>query len=111
MSHFAEIDENNVVVRVIVAEQDFIDSGAVGDPKNWVQTSFNASIRKNFAAKGYMYDKEKDMFITKKPFDSWVLDDETGTYKASIERPKDDDDTAVHRWNEESKNWQKEKIR
>ncbi len=41
MSHFAEIDQDNIVVRVIVAEQDFINSGAVGDPRQWIQTSYN----------------------------------------------------------------------
>ena len=64
MSHFAEIDDNGLVKRVIVAEQDFIDSGAVGDAANWIQTSYNNNIRKQFAGIGYTYDAAKDKFIS-----------------------------------------------
>ena len=60
MSHFAEINSDNIVQRVIVAEQDFINSGAVGDSFNWVQTSYNGNFRKNYAGTGYTYDKSKD---------------------------------------------------
>ncbi len=59
MSHFAHVDENNIVTQVIVAEQDFINSGAVGDPSSWIQTSYNTyagqhknggtPLRKNYA--------------------------------------------------------------
>lgn len=78
MSHFAHIDENNVVTNVIVAEQDFIDSGAVGDPKRWIQTSYNARIRKNYAGIGYVYDAVRDAFIPPKPTKGkWKLDEET----------------------------------
>ena len=63
MSHFAEIDGNGTVKRVIVAEQDFIDSGAVGDAANWIQTSYNNNIRKQFAGIGFTYDSVKDKFI------------------------------------------------
>lgn len=96
MSHFAEIDENGVVKRVIVAEQDFIDSGKVGDPKNWVQTSYNTirgkhrlggtPLRKNYAGVGYTYDKERDAFIPPAPknIEAFDFDEE-----ACIWRPKD----------------------
>ena len=77
MSHFAEIDKDGTVLRVIVAEQDFIDSGAVGDPSNWVKTSYNtkggvhekggAPLRKNYAGRGYKYDKTLDAFIPPEP--------------------------------------------
>jgi hypothetical protein len=62
MSHFARI-ENNTVVEVIVAEQDFIDSGAVGDPTQWIQTSYTNSIRGCFAGVGYTYDPVADQFV------------------------------------------------
>ena len=53
MSHFAEIDNNGVVLRVIVAEQDFINSGTVGDSFNWIQTSYNNNFRKQYASADY----------------------------------------------------------
>jgi len=79
MSHFAEIDSSNIVLRIIVAEQDFIDSGAVGDKNNWIQTSYNTqggvhyapnsntpdggvALRKNYAGEGYTYDATRDAF-------------------------------------------------
>jgi hypothetical protein len=71
MSHFARV-ENNIVVEVIVAEQDFIDSGAVGDPAKWIQTSYNTingvhvlggtPLRKNYAGIGFIYDPVADEF-------------------------------------------------
>ena len=87
MSHFAEISgSNNIVTRVIVAEQGFIDSGAVGTGSNWVQTSYNTyggvhygdvsgshapdggvALRKNYAGIGYTYDESRDAFISPQP--------------------------------------------
>jgi hypothetical protein len=71
MSHFAKV-ENNIVTQVIVAEQDVINSGLFGDPKSWIQTSYNTyngthrlggkPLRKNFAGIGYTYDPVKDEF-------------------------------------------------
>ena len=99
MSYFAQIGADNKVIRVIVAEQDFIDSGAVGDPLEWVQTSYNTyggehklggiPLRKNFASIGYEYDKVRDSFIPPKPYDSWVLDERTCNWVAPIELPID----------------------
>jgi hypothetical protein len=79
MSHFAQVDENDVVVQVIVAEQDFIDSGLVGDPASWIQTSYNTrngihygpdgepdggiALRGNYASIGYKYDRVNDVFL------------------------------------------------
>jgi len=78
MSHFAEISgSNNIVIRVIVAEQDFIDSGAVGTGSNWVRTSYNTRygvnklggtpLRKNYAGIGHTYDVGRDAFIAAQP--------------------------------------------
>ena len=71
MSHFAKV-ENNIVTQVIVAEQDVIDSGLFGDPKSFIQTSYNTRdgvhvlggtpLRKNFAGIGYIYDLVADEF-------------------------------------------------
>ena len=84
MSHFAEISgSNNIVTRVIVAEQDFINSGAVGTGSNWIQTSYNThggvhygqdgepdggvALRKNYAGVGYTYNSGSDAFISPQP--------------------------------------------
>ena len=79
MSHYAQIDENNIVINVIVAEEDFIQSGSVGDPNSWIQTSYNTygnvhqlggtPLRKNYAGIGYTYDSILDAFIPPKPRD------------------------------------------
>jgi hypothetical protein len=74
MSHFAEIDGNGIVKRVIVAEKNFINTGYVGDEFNWIQTSYNGNFRKQFAGIGFTYDKVNDVFIEPQPHPSWTLD-------------------------------------
>ena len=119
MSHFAEISgSNNIVIRVIVAEQAFINSGAVGDPANWIQTSYNThggvhygqdgeadggvALRKNYASIGYTYDEDKDVFIPSKPYASWILNEDSCLWEAPVARPDDD---KVYSWDEDSKAW------
>tara|TARA_Y100000310_G_scaffold292349_1_gene321026 strand:+ start:1261 stop:1581 length:321 start_codon:yes stop_codon:yes gene_type:complete len=102
MSHFAEIDGNGLVKRVIVAEQDFIDSGAVGDTANWIQTSYNNSIRKQFAGIGFTYDKTKDKFIAPQPFASWSLD-ANDDWQAPVAMPEDADKN--YYWDEDTTSW------
>lgn len=114
MSHFAEIDGNGIVLRVIVAEQDFIDSGAVGNPANWIQTSYNTyegvnkeggtALRKNYAGIGYIYDKVRDAFIPPKPFASWSLDTMKGIYKAPKTKPPIE--VLPLSWDEAKGDWQ-----
>ena len=82
MAHFAKV-ENGIVSQVIVAEQDFINSGAVGDPSSWVQTSYNTHagvhrnggtpLRKNYAGIGFVYDAGRDAFYPPSPYPSWSL--------------------------------------
>lgn len=113
MSHFAEIDKNGIVLRVIVAEEDFINSGAVGKPTNWVQTSYNTlagkhslngtPLRKNYAGVGYTYDKTRDAFIPPKTFPSWILNEETCQWESPIPYPTDGKD---YIWNETSLSWE-----
>ena len=74
-SLFAEIDSNGVVLRVIVADQRFIDSGKVGNPQNWIKTSSEGSVRKNYAGKGYIYDKTRDAFIPPKQSSNAVFNE------------------------------------
>ena len=100
MSHFAEL-KDGVVQRVIVAEQDFINSGAVGDSFNWVQTSYNNNFRKQFAGIGFTYDKDADVFIQPQPYPSWSLD-ENHDWQPPTPRP---DDGQKYVWNEETQAW------
>lgn len=85
MSHFAKV-ENNLVTQVIVAEPDFIATGALGDPAAWLQTSYNTignqhpegrPLRGNYAGIGYTYDAENDVFIAPKPSDDATLNTTT----------------------------------
>ena len=102
MSHFAEVDKDGMVLRVIVAEQDFINSGVVGDSFRWVQTSYNGNFRKNYAGVGYTYDKTRDAFIPPKSYSSWVLDEDVCRWKPPTPVP---DDGKKYNWDEESTSW------
>ena len=112
MSHFAEIDKDGVVKRVIVAEQDFINSGAVGDTWNWVQTSYNTyggqhtgggtPLRKNYAGIGYTYDSTADAFYAPRPFASWTLDTNTYLWNPPTAHPNDGN---RYTWNEGTRSW------
>jgi hypothetical protein len=102
-TYFAELNQDKTVKRVIVADQEFINSGAVGNPENWVETTLDGSKGKNYAAIGHTYDKDRDAFISPKPFDSWTLDEATARWKAPIEKPKDGKE---HRWEEPKVNWE-----
>jgi hypothetical protein len=102
MSHFAKI-ENNIVTEVIVAEQDFINSGLVGDSFLWVQTSYNGNFRKNYAAIGFTYDKTRDAFIPPQPYPSWTLNEDTCLWEAPVDYP---DDGNMYTWNETDQQWE-----
>ena len=112
MSHFAQIDENNIVTRVLVIEQDVIDTGLFGEPASWIQTSYNTSggvhslggtpLRKNYAGIGCTYDSTRDAFIEPKPYNSWVLNEDTCQYEPPILPPTDD---KFYRWDEDTTSW------
>ena len=105
MSHFAEISgSNNTVTRVLVAEQDFINSGIVGDSFNWVQTSYNGNFRKNYASAGFTYDKDRDAFIPPQPFPSWTFNE--NTYWWEPPQPLPARDEWKYTWNESSLSWE-----
>ena len=101
MAHFAKLN-SNVVTEVIVSEQDFINSGAVGDSFLWVQTSYNGNFRKNYAAVGYTYDKTKDAFIAPKPYPSWTLVEDTCQWEAPTAMPEDGQ---AYTWDEDTTSW------
>jgi hypothetical protein len=112
MSHFAQIDENNIVTRVLVIEQDVVDTGLFGEPSSFVQTSYNTQggvhklggtpLRKNYAGIGYTYDKNRDAFIPPKPYNSWVLNEDTCLYEAPTPMPTDD---KKYSWDENTTSW------
>lgn len=90
MAHFAEMDENNIVLRVIVVHNNELldDIGQESEQKGidfcvslfggrWVQTSYNGTIRKNYAGEGYTYDPQRDAFIAPQPGPEWTLDEAT----------------------------------
>lgn len=106
MAHFAQINSNNKVIRVIVADQEFIDSLPVQEGFQWIQTSYNTragihtnpdtgeqtevkALRKNYAGVGYSYDAQRDAFIPPKPYVSWVLNEFSCLYEAPTPRPND----------------------
>ena len=101
MAHFAEIDSNGIVQRVIVAERDFINSGAVGDEFNWIQCSFNGNFRKAFLNAGWKWDKTKEQFVAPQPYASWTLD-ASNDWQPPVAHP---DDGKNYDWNEGTTSW------
>jgi hypothetical protein len=112
MSHFAQIDGNNIVTQVLVIEQDVVDTGLFGEPSSFIQTSYNTQggvhklggtpLRKNYAGIGYTYDVNRDAFIPPKPFNSWVLNEDTCLYEAPTAMPTDD---KKYSWDENTTSW------
>ena len=108
MAHWAELDENNIVIQVTVGDNNDPngDEGYQWLVDNlggtWVQTSYNANIRKNFAGIGYTYDADRDAFIPIKPYESWLLNEDTCRWEAPTAFP---DDGAMYTWNEDTVSW------
>jgi hypothetical protein len=115
MAHFAQLNEENLVTQVIVvanqdtADQDGVENEAIGIEfctnllgGKWVQTSYNANIRKNYAGIGYKYDAALDAFIPPQPFASWTLNNETAQWEAPTPYPADD---KRYTWDEATTSW------
>jgi hypothetical protein len=119
MAHFAEIGENNTVLRVIVVDnKDIKDTFGVEQEEigiafcrkllggTWRQTSYNASFRKHYAGVGYTYDSVRDAFLPPKPYPSWVLNEETCLWEAPVPKPADADfPNRYYTWQEETVSW------
>lgn len=109
MAHFAEVDENNIVIRVLVVPDEEENRGQeylADDLKlggTWIQTSYNKKIRKNYAGIGMSYDPERDAFIPIQPYPSWTLDENTCGWFAPVPYPIDDN---IYKWNEELLEWE-----
>jgi hypothetical protein len=113
MAHYAKI-ESGLVTKVLVAEQDFIDT--LTDSTDWIQTSYNTSggvhsdggtpLRKNFAGIGFTYDSVRDAFISPQPYTSWILDEDTCRWEAPIPYPiVSEGGTEQYKWDEENIQW------
>ena len=117
MAHFAQLDENNIVTQVIVVSNDDIKDSEgneseltgmafckslLGPNTIWKQTSYNNSIRKNYAGIGFTYDATLDAFIAPKPFNSWILNETTCRWEAPIAYPNDRN---MYAWDEETTSW------
>lgn len=118
MAHFAEIDENNLVIRVLVVSNTEIEDGRFAsgeseqkgidflkellpDSQTWVQTSYNKNFRGRYATVGGTYDPVLDKFKPLKSFDSWVWNDTTNDWEAPVQPQP-----AGQVWNEEKGEWE-----
>ena len=106
MAHFAQIDEMGYVLQVLVVDnslehrgEDFL-ANELGLGGRWIQTSYNGNFRKQYAGVGFWYDDFHDVFISPKPFPSWILDPITWDWEAPIERPND-----LCYWDEDTLSW------
>ena len=114
MAHFAELDNNNTVLQVIVVNNDAIDStneeesGIVflqslfGQETKWKQTSYNGNLRKNFAGAGYSYSEEYDAFIAPNTHSGWVFNETLCQWRPPFPAPVDG---KVYYWDNSAENW------
>ena len=115
MAHFAELDAQNNVLRVLVVNNEVITIDgeekeqigidfltALCGSSTWKQTSYNHNFRKNYAGIGYTYDETRDAFIPPKPFPSWELNEDTCQWDAPIPYP---DDGKHYYWDEDTTSW------
>ena len=124
MAHFAELDGNNIVLRVVVVDDAHEEDGEnwceeFFGANNWKQTSYNThagvhyaanshtpdggiTLRKNYAGIGYSYDPVLDAFIPPQPFPSWLLDEDTCLWDSPVPKPGDGN---LYRWNESTQSW------
>jgi len=125
MAYFAQLNQNNVVIRVISVnnpvildenEQESEEIGIAfckslcGEETIWKQTSYNANFRVRYAGTGYTYDESLDAFIPPKPHNSWILNLQTCNWEAPVPMPEYDPQEGYYVWNEELNNWQFEKL-
>lgn len=124
MAHFAQLDENNVVTRIVVIDNKEVINPHTGNEEeilgisfckklfggNWIQTSYNGNIRVRYASLGYYYNEELDAFIAPKPHNSWVLNAETAEWESPVGPMPELTDAEVearsyYQWDEENTQW------
>jgi len=116
VAHFAELDQNNTVIRVVVvdnrdtADASGIEREHIGQAHlekilggRWLQTSYNGNFRRNYAGTGYSYRADIDAFVPPQPYASWVLDQGTAQWRAPVAQPEDGQQ---YTWDESSVSWQ-----
>jgi hypothetical protein len=111
MAHYTFLDSNNIVTEVItgIDETELIEGLHpeiwYGNFRNQVckRTSYNGNYRKNYAGIGYKYDEERDAFIPPKPFNKWVLNEETCQWESPVPYP---DDENQYVWNDNKSEWE-----
>lgn len=119
MAHFAQLDENNIVLQVVSIENsEIVDEQNVeqeslgiafcqtlfGSDTQWKQTSYNHNFRKNYAGIGFKYDSTRDAFIAPQPFPSWVLNESDCSWRSPVDLP-DDYDEVIYNWDEDNQAW------
>lgn len=116
MAHFAQLNNDNQVIQVIVVnnseclDENGQESEATGVkfcqtlfPNTvWKQTSYNNKIRKNYAGLGFTYDPNRDAFIPPKPYNSWILDETSCQWQAPVPMPSDG---KIYAWDEDNTSW------
>ena len=119
MAHYAKIDKNNIVIKVLVIDEETVNSGDFGDPLSWIQTSYNTHggqhslggtpFRKNYAGEGMIYDKTRDAFIDTQPYPSWILDEDTCQWNAPVAYPTGHDPAGPgYEWDEATTSWKED---
>jgi hypothetical protein len=125
MAYFAKLGTGNIVEQVISinnsvitdangVEQEQLGNDFINKLYNtrdvWKQTSYNNNIRKNYAGIGYTYDQQRDAFIPPKPFNSWILNEDTCNWEAPVAMPEltqeQIDNKNYYAWNEQILNWE-----
>lgn len=126
MAHFAQIDDNNIVQRVLVIDQAEVDTGNWGDPTKWIQTSYNTrcgvyyipntdtpdpdqskAFRKNYAGIGYTWlpnGPDGEGFAPPKPFSSWILNNFSYLWEPPVPMPVPNN-PPYYAWDEETQSW------
>ena len=116
MAHFAQLDKNNIVLQVLVINNEDITVNEVedeatgiafcqslfGTDTQWAQTSYNNNMRMRYAGIGYWFDRQNDVFIAPKPYESWTLDPISYDWVAPVPYPNDG---ALYVWDETSTSW------
>jgi hypothetical protein len=125
MGHYAKVNYG-IVEKVIVAEEDFFNTFVDTSPGEWIKTSYNTrggihyqpnsntpsddqskALRKNYAGIGYTYDRTRDAFIPKKPYNSWILNEQTCLWEAPVAKPTAQlEENQYYSWNESIINWE-----
>jgi hypothetical protein len=116
MAHFAKLGTGNIVEQVVVVSNDVATTEQAGSDfinklyntrDVWKQTSYNNNIRKNYAGIGFHYDQARDAFIAPKPYQSWVLNEDTCRWEAPVAMPTTTlEDNQYYSWNESIINWE-----